>query len=510
MRETKVNLKHLLEDIRDSYAIPFEEIILVELIANALDSRASRISFFINPKEQTITALDNGQGMKRQSLADYHNIAATTKQRGKGIGFAGVGTKLSLLLADYVLTETKGGYGSRCATKWHLKNETSAPWKFVPFSNKVSTPRGTAVCLKLPDNNHPFFSAQFIETTIKKHFYPLLQPEMFSGILKHVYKKGVEFFVNQKKIGSMPAENFDPRQFQIKVGAGRSKRLAGIGFLTKSKNNLNGSEVNGLAVSTYGKVIKSGWEWLGINTKGDWQIKGLVEIPALAEILTTNKMDFLKDGASLKKYYGFRKAIQEAVLPILEEFGESITSPSQQKQFRALTNEIERALRFILGDFPELVPLLGIRQTKQKGPALVSAKQPLVGLIEQAVSKENLETEPEITQTAASDASPKQTAGSVKKKQKNKKGPALSIGFEDRGELQGISRMVEDKIWVNTAHPAYPKARQAGFEKYHIVLAVGLALSQFVQETTSPQQFINSFLACWGKENKITSRLLKI
>lgn len=45
MRETRVNLKHLLEDIRDSYNIPIEEAIVSELVANALDSGADSVFF---------------------------------------------------------------------------------------------------------------------------------------------------------------------------------------------------------------------------------------------------------------------------------------------------------------------------------------------------------------------------------------------------------------------------------------------------------------------------------
>src|SRR3989344_5552775 len=133
MNETRVNLKHLLEDIRDSYAYPVEEIVISELIANALDSGASLIKITTDNERKTLTVTDNGHGMRRPILREYHNIAAMTKERGRGIGFAGVGAKLSLLLAKSVNTETKGGYGSKCATLWRLAGETRAPWKFVPF-----------------------------------------------------------------------------------------------------------------------------------------------------------------------------------------------------------------------------------------------------------------------------------------------------------------------------------------------------------------------------------------
>ena len=42
--ETRVDLLHLLEDLRDAYPGALEETILTEIVANALDSGASRIS----------------------------------------------------------------------------------------------------------------------------------------------------------------------------------------------------------------------------------------------------------------------------------------------------------------------------------------------------------------------------------------------------------------------------------------------------------------------------------
>lgn len=137
--ETRVNLKHLLEDIRDSYTSPLEEIIVTELIANALDSRAANIRLTVDAEARVLRCVDDGCGMKRAALREYHNIASTAKHRGMGIGFAGVGAKLSLLLAERVVTESKGGYGSRCATEWRLTNPYRAPWKF-PLFQKSSPP----------------------------------------------------------------------------------------------------------------------------------------------------------------------------------------------------------------------------------------------------------------------------------------------------------------------------------------------------------------------------------
>jgi Histidine kinase-, DNA gyrase B-, and HSP90-like ATPase len=95
--ETRVDLQHLLEDLRDAYTGALEETILTEVVANSLDSGARCIRLLIDPAAADLTVLDDGRGMQRRELARYHDVAASTKARGDGIGFAGVGIKLGLL-----------------------------------------------------------------------------------------------------------------------------------------------------------------------------------------------------------------------------------------------------------------------------------------------------------------------------------------------------------------------------------------------------------------------------
>ena len=133
--ETRVNLKHLLEDMRDSYNSPLEEVILTELLANALDSRATRFDVVIDETAYFMRCVDNGSGMKRAALKEYHNIAATTKIRGQGIGFAGVGGKLALLIASKFVTESKGGYGTRAASECTTQTVDLGP-QYGPGANR--------------------------------------------------------------------------------------------------------------------------------------------------------------------------------------------------------------------------------------------------------------------------------------------------------------------------------------------------------------------------------------
>ncbi|HTR77724.1 MAG TPA: ATP-binding protein, partial [Gemmatimonadaceae bacterium] len=109
MGETRVDLVHLLEDLADAYPGDLDETVLTEIVANALDSGATTIALTADPATATLTVIDDGQGMRRAELRRYHDVAASAKARGDGIGFAGVGIKLGLLAGDVVLTESRRG-----------------------------------------------------------------------------------------------------------------------------------------------------------------------------------------------------------------------------------------------------------------------------------------------------------------------------------------------------------------------------------------------------------------
>src|SRR5712692_1963122 len=161
MGETRVDLQHLLEDLRDAYTGALEETILTEVVANALDSGATRIRLLTNPADATLTIVDDGSGMKRRELARYHDVAASTKSRGEGIGFAGVGIKLGLLVCEEVVTETRRGT-THVATRWHLASRHRAPWKWVPPPALVGE-RGTAIHLKLRNSLSLLVDPGFVE-----------------------------------------------------------------------------------------------------------------------------------------------------------------------------------------------------------------------------------------------------------------------------------------------------------------------------------------------------------
>src|SRR5947199_5887839 len=142
MGETRVDLLHLLEDLRDAYPGALEETILTEMVANSLDSGARRIRLTTDAAAAALVVADDGSGMRRPELARYHDIAASAKTRGQGIGFAGVGIKLGLLVCEEVITETRRRK-THLPTRWYLASPHRAPWKWVP-PNSLVAERGTA------------------------------------------------------------------------------------------------------------------------------------------------------------------------------------------------------------------------------------------------------------------------------------------------------------------------------------------------------------------------------
>jgi len=507
LNETRVNLKHLLEDIRDSYSIPLEEVIVVELIANALDSKATRFDIEVNTAERFLRCTDNGVGMKRVVLKDYHNIAASTKMRGVGIGFAGIGAKLSLLVAETVVTESKGGRGSRAATEWRLTNPFRAPWKFVPFSDTMHSPRGTSVRLNFTDGNTKLLNADFVRSTVIRHFYPLFHERLREEILRYVYKKGMQFTVDGELLDIPDAEQRVDNVFRVKLGKGR--RPIGAGFLTKNilvggwLAQLTGQApsehhlASGLSVSTYGKIIKGGWEWLGLSLKSADTLCGIVEVPAMSELLTTNKSDFLTDAIHLRKYYRLRRAIQEAVIPVLRllgEYGAESARPSIEKNIKPLTKEIEAALERVSDEFPELAPLLAAR----RGTGAPQKKEGDAGAADESNGSQKNDSEG--VREGIEEKKQSKQRGNTGEGGGSRKRPGLTIVLAELAEEpRALGRVQEETVLVNTVHPAWKKALATKQEEYHIVLVTALSLSEYLDPEKNPQHFLEELLRAWSE-----------
>src|SRR5437016_3584120 len=362
MGETRVDLEHLLEDLRDAYPSSIEETILTEIIANSLDSRANRTTMTTDPSQSTLTVVDNGSGMQRKAMRQYHDIASSTKVRGQGIGFAGVGIKLGLLVCEEVLTETRRG-STHVATRWHLASRHRAPWQWVTPPGLVGE-QGTAVRLKLRTPLSPLLDPGFVEGVMRRHFQPLLEP-LFDSFLASQYPVGIALAVNGQPLERHPAPA--PEQAPLAIRLARRRKPSALGYLTRHAMPIP-EDQRGVAISTLGKVIKRGWDWLGMTPALPEQINGLIDVPDLAASLTLNKGDFIRTGTRGAVYLAYRKAIQEAVSRQLEAWGDTRagTPDASSRMMRPLERDLDRVLEELSDDFPLLASLVERRAGGQK------------------------------------------------------------------------------------------------------------------------------------------------
>ncbi len=522
MGETRVDLRHLLEDIRDAYTGSIEETIVTEIVANALDAGASRVAISTEPGAATLTIVDNGHGMKRQDLARYHDIATSTKKRGEGIGFAGVGIKLGLLVAREVVTETRRG-STHVATRWAMAARHRAPWKWMPPPGLVAE-RGTAVQLTLENPLSALLDAGFLEDAVRRHFEPLFDAR-FSALLGRRYTAGVSFSIDGQTLRTPDFHDMEMAPVSFRLA--RKRTPSAVGYLARASAPLPEDRA-GIAISTLGKVILRGWDWLGLSPAEADRVTGLIEVPGLAECLTLNKSAFLRTGARGATYLAYRKATQEAVTLQLAEWGETSPEPAAVPRPTKLGRDLERVLEDLATDFPLLHSLVEHRRGGQRrlpiaagGPetgtgALVAVSGAADGAVQQP-SLEDLPA-PHTDDTSNADTpgidtahepagDGTGTAGSGTVRRRTRYG--LTLQFESRPDDAELGRLVDSTIWVNRAHPAFTRASTSRALGYHLALTIALTLAPLAVTTADEHAFVTRFLAEWGDVEGRTTRTRK-
>ena len=541
---TKVDLRHLLEDLRDAYPGGLEETILTALIANSLDAGASVIRVFADPAATTFRVVDDGRGMVWKELKQFHNLAASSKTRGAGIGFAGVGIKLALLAAREVVTESRRGK-SHAASRWHLASAELAPYEPISPPGFVGE-HGTAVLLHLNHGLSPLVDAGYIEHVIRSHFQPLVDPS-FAGALAPLYPGGVRFEVNGRPLD--PARPPAAERAPLEVRIERQRKASGLGHIERHAQPVAES-LRGIAISTYGKVIRRGWDWLGILPAAPERITGILEVPSLSQALTLNKGDFVRTGPRGALYLSYRRAIQEAVQAQLTRWGDArdLAQDTRRKAARPLERDLERVLDELTDEFPLLASLVerqrgGQRRIELKhraGGALAASDtgERAIAIGEGAVAAAELAADPSVAaavatleyeggriapapglpaeppmptlappvpeqpseRDTASDAHATEATGGLRAAGAARgQRYGLSLQFEARPGDPELGRLIENTVWINTDHAAYQRAEATRATSYHIAVAVALALAPLATGGAGVQQFLTAFLAQWGE-----------
>jgi histidine kinase/DNA gyrase B/HSP90-like ATPase len=512
--------------------------VLPRRFVNVTATRTAR-----HPAAATLTVVDDGRGMQRRELARYHDIAASTKARGEGIGFAGVGIKLGLLVSRDVITETRRG-ATHVATRWHLKSRHRAPWKWIDPPGMTAS-RGTAVRLTLESQLSALLDAGYLEETVRSHFAPLLD-SAFDGILRRAYPSGIAFEIDGRVLDRLPDARAQRAAVAIRLG--RRRVPSAVGFFERHTVPQH-EDRQGIAISTFGKVIRRGWDWLGLTPANASHISGLIEVPDLAACLTLNKGDFIRTGSRGATYLAYRKAIQEVASRQLGAWGDAPEHDVNPRTER-LERDLERVIDDLVDDFPLLRSLVDRRGGGQKrlpmpgrgaervagslfadtpaGHYVIDAgsmareqpeeKEPLTPAEESAPPEEESPTgeqpQPPMPQSEPP-APPPSSAGANGGRTASgpigtlstvpgRRRPArygLLVQFESRPGDAELGRLVDSTIWINDAHPAYVRAAASRSTGYHLALSVALALAPLAVEPAQEHAFVTQFLSHWGSSS---------
>ena len=301
---------------------------------------------------------------------------------------------------------------------------------------------------------------------------------------------------------------------------------------------------HGIAISTFGKVIRRGWDWLGLTPAAHSRVSGLVEAPDLAACLTLSKSDFIRSGPRGAAYLAYRKAIQEVVSRQLNLWGDARDSEARPRTVR-LERDLERVLEDLADDFPLLRSLVDRRPGGQKRlPLPGRGKEPVPGSLfanvaargaaadmqvgsataprgeqkpgEAAPGDEELPTAPSPPEgerdpahapspdASGSGSGESPTVVGTLDTVPGRRRPArygLIVQLESRPGDPELGRLVDSTIWINDAHPAYGRAAASRSSGYHTALTVALALAPLAVGASDEHAFITQFLAHWGGAN---------
>jgi len=369
---------------------------------------------------------------------------------------------------------------------------------------------------------------------LRRHFEPLLEPG-FADILAARYGPGgVRFAVNGRTLTPEPPRGVETARIEVRLA--RRRKPNATGYLLLDTTPLD-EDRRGIAVSTMGKVIKRGWDWLGLGPERPDLIGGLIEVPELAGILTLNKADFIRSGPRGATFLAYRRALQEAVTAQLAQWGDGRLAEGSSRRRRAAP--MERDLERILGDLADAFPLLGTLVERRLGgqKSLPIGREPaptgsaLSLLPVQSASPDAADSQDSSApEAAAGDTSPSSRdepggeappAGSppasagplpptlvlpARRGEKRPQRYGLRVDYESRSGNDELGRLVESTVWVNDAHPAYRRAADSRSEGYHLALTVALALAPLAAETADERTYVRAFLARWGDAARKTEK----
>lgn len=502
---SSVNFRKLIKDLAEMYNFPIPEVVITELIANSLDAKAETIKVYYDSENFKLTVEDFGQGMTEPQFKEYHDFAADLKQRGTGIGFAGLGAKISFNIALKVITQTwsekfKGG------SNWFLKSKKELIWEDLSKLESLNH-KGTKVEVFFnPIGEIKIYSEVDFKDAIIRHFLPLFDLGFIDIYNAIGYYKKIKFYLNDKLIPSFNLEEkFNLEKLKrILLKSGKTRIGFGIFGLSNIDYPVDENSV-GIGISVYGKIIKFDLmnQFVGDITS---KIFGIIEIPPLTKFLNTSKTEFIRHRTTSKEYHKFYEPARNCFKEWLNEAGirasESIHAPDAIR--------LEREIKKLIGELPELSQLFG---SSYKSPTYVKNQEGEVSGNEIQGVDYSFPDGPGTDSGGEGYLDPGVDDGVAFEPEKEgqlkaspitrTKRSGLRINFTDTPDRAELSWIEGNIIFINSSHPSYLKVNKNNIARnLHNIFAIAISVDKELKERgiiEIQDSYINKLMIAWGK-----------
>jgi hypothetical protein len=486
----KVNIMKVIENFAEMYPYSSAECVVIEAIANCLDAKANRIDISIitdNNERKVFMVVDNGKGMTKEEFEEnYHAFSISSKVKGEGIGFAGVGSKLYLVFlsaGESIVTETK-------SESFHAASEITViggepKWTYI--DKRTLTNTGTLYEFKLNKEDANFLTKEKIIQIIQEYYNAILLGRCGDII--------ISFAGEQVKPWKpeLVNETETPIAFKIR---GKEFRC----YFWQAKDDLNGRQ--GLEIVVFGKKIKER-QWFDFDHLVKSQLRnkitGQILADGLASMLTTNKCDFRLQ-TNPRLWGSFRQKAYDAFGDWLEESGAIEERPMGEMDpgLGYLCKKLEREINKLLRDpvFQDFNPFLKLhsRQTLIQSPSgdirggEVEGAQKTGGTfvgpgVGQGVDVIGPDEGKSIIESESGD---KQGISAMRRLRHG-----IAINLKDEPKKPEESWLTSEAIVINTGHPVFLKSGVLGHpaETQHILRCVFFTLLEY-----NPPQTFNETL----------------
>ncbi len=423
---------HTLENFCDIYNNS-AEMVVTEAFANPLDEGASLIDVQLGittTGEKIISFQDNGPGMNSSQFANYHVGSRSSKSKGSGIGFAGIGAKvyLAAFQKTKIITTTYDG-NNTLASVMYLDGRTIM-WEYV--KPKIIT-KGTIYSVQLSDYDYDYLEKNLEE----------IVTESFNNALLN----GLKVTINGKKI-----KPWTPKIVKQKTGiVNFNGRKLPYTFIL-AEDDIPHQRRN-MEFHIIGKTITVRKPKFQLEMKSQYQNKIYVIINSLemSDQLKTDKVSF--KGAFAGQIY---REIDKEMLKIAKKLGLMSNSKPTTHETNALTRALEEI--FKRPEFSWLNPQ-AMRTITCGGRSTGSGGGSHSG------SRHHSRTKPSTTPGT-----------------KRNKGSGLEIiwVFDEQDDRDGWIDLATNQPAVNLRHPLFLKVEKSiSARNYHVARVIIAALVRF-------------------------------